>query len=193
MAFGALIVLFWIDPLLALLLPNLVPAFFIIQKLVGRHLRTVSAEVRDAEAQVMANAEQSLEMLPAIKAFAREQLQLKSYAGDVEAARALGMRLAKIQAFLGPVNQLLIALAVIAILLLVSRNGVSQSMSATQLFGFLLYAALLTRPLGTLADLYGEFNGARGSLERLQQVLDERPEPGYQALTRLQSCRGEIS
>ena len=190
---GALIVLFWLDPLLALLLPALVPTFFIVQKLVGRRLRSISAEVRAAEAQVMADAEESLEMLPAIKAFARERLEQTNYTRDVAIARHLSVRQARILAYLGPTNQLLMALAVIAILLLVQRGGASESMNATQLFGFLLYAALLTRPIGTLANLYGELNGARGSLERLQHVLEERPEPGYHASTRLQSCRGEIS
>ena len=141
----------------------------------------------------MTDAEESLEMLPAIKAFARERLEQTSYTRDVTIARDLGLRQAKILAYLGPANQLLMALAVIAILLLVQRSGASESMNATQLFGFLLYAALLTRPIGTLANLYGELNGARGSLERLQDVLEERPEPGYHASTRLQSCRGEIS
>jgi ATP-binding cassette subfamily B protein/subfamily B ATP-binding cassette protein MsbA len=192
-AAGALIILFWIDPSLALLMPLLVPGFYVTLKLVGRRLRLLSAEVRAAEAQVMSTAEQDLEMLPAIKAFAREDLQSRAYANEVDAARDLQVAEAKIYAILGPATQLVTALAVIGMILIVSQKLASDAMTTTELFSFLLYAALLTRPIGALADLYGHFNGARGSLERLQIVLNEQPEAGYQLPFGLRSCQGNIA
>ena len=192
-AAGALIILFWIDPALALVVPLIVPAFYVVSKLVGRRLRALSARVRAAEAQVMSTAEQDLEMLPAIKAFAREKPQLEAYGRDVEAARRLRIKEAQIYAILGPATQLITALAVIGLILIASRNLASDAMSTTELFSFLLYAALLTRPIGALADLYGQFNGARGSLERLQFVLNEKPEPGYLTSAGIPPCRGEIA
>lgn len=192
-ASGALIILFWIDPALALVVPLLVPAFYVASKLIGRRLRTLSARVRAAEAQVMSAAEQDLEMLPAIKAFAREELQLQAYGRDVETARFLQMKEARIYGVLAPATQLITALAVIGLILIASQNLASDAKSTTELFSFLLYAALLTRPIGTLADLFGQFNGARGNLERLQSVLNEEPEPGYQTPGGMQPCRGEIA
>jgi ATP-binding cassette subfamily B protein/subfamily B ATP-binding cassette protein MsbA len=189
---GALIILFWIDPVLSLLVPLLVPSFYVAMKLVGRRLRVLSATVREAEAQVMSTAEQDLEMLPAIKAFAREGLQSGAYRAQVDTARDLHVTEAKIYAVLGPSTQLITALAVIGMILIASQSLASKAMDTAELFSFLLYAALLTRPIGALADLYGQFNGARGSLERLQSVLNELPEPGYSAATRLQ-CQGEIA
>ena len=192
-ASGALIILFWIDPVLALVVPLLVPAFYVASKLIGRRLRTLSASVRAAEAQVMSAAEQDLEMLPAIKAFAREELQLQAYGRDVETARFLQMKEAHIYGVLGPATQLITALAVIGLILIASQNLASDAKSTTELFSFLLYAALLTRPIGTLADLFGQFNGARGNLERLQSVFNEEPEPGYRTPGGMQPCRGEIA
>ena len=190
---GAIVILFWLDPLLALLVPLLVPGFYIGLRVIGRRLRTLAANVREAEMQVMSTAEQNLQMLPAIKAFAREDTQAASYAANVETARALSVRQARIFAFLGPVIQLIAASAVITIIFLASRNLASGTMNATELFSSLLYAALLTRPVGNLANLYGEFNGAKGSLERLQDVLQEKPEPGYQAKGKVGACAGAIS
>ncbi|MEJ6012162.1 ABC transporter ATP-binding protein [Novosphingobium aquae] len=193
LACGSLAVLFSIDFRLALVMPFLFALFFMGQKLVGRKLRSISAKVREAEVNVIATAQQTLEMLPATKAFAREQLQDQKYAQNLEASRNQNVRQSKILAYLGPANQLLIAIAVIVTLLLVSRGSATQSLSATDLFGFLLYAALLSRPIGLLANLFGELNGARGSLERLLEVLKENPEPGYNAPSRLDTCRGIIS
>lgn len=190
---GAIVILLWIDPSLALMLPIAFGAFFVTQKLLGRRLRAIAARVRTAEAQVMAKAEQDLEMLPAIKAFAREEIQQTHYRQNVEDARKQGFRQSRIFAVLGPVNQFLMAVAVIATLLLLGRDSHPDGMNATELFGFLLYAALLARPIGSLADLYGELNGARGSLERLGEVLAEKPEAGYHAPIHLQNCQGEIS
>lgn len=191
-AAGSMIILFWIDPGLALVLPITIPAFYIAMKFSGRRLRAISGHVRSAEGQVMSRLEQNLQMLPAIKSFAREEIEQRDYDADVETARRLRIEEARIYAILGPAMQLLVGLGVVAVILLASRGIASREMDASQLFGFLLYAALLTRPIGTLADLYGQFNGARGSLERLAKVLEEEREPGYRATGTVEASHGEI-
>ena len=55
-ALGATIVLFWIDPVMAVIVPLIIPVFLIMMKLAGRRLRTVSADVRAAEVELIAIA-----------------------------------------------------------------------------------------------------------------------------------------
>ena len=57
---------------------------------------------------------------------------------------------------------------------------------------FLLYAQLLTRPVAELADIYGRVQGLRGALVRLQQAMEEPPEPFAQAGAPIAALRGEI-
>ena len=176
---GAMTILFTIDPRLAWLIPILLPAYYFSLKLIGRRLRVLATQIQQAEAGVFATAEEDLEMLPAIKAFAREDVRLREYRKVVNKARRLKVEDHKIYAVLGPSLELITALGAVLLLLLANQSFTDQRIDGTELFSFLLYAALLTRPIGSLADLYGQFNSARGTLERLQHVLQEAPEAGY--------------
>ena len=73
------------------------------------------------------------------------------------------------------------------------RNVNGGGMSPTQLFSFLFYAALLTRPIGALANVYGQVQTTRGTLTRLQAVLNQPIEAGYQAAGHLDMVKGEIT
>ncbi|MEE4200907.1 ABC transporter ATP-binding protein [Erythrobacter sp.] len=182
-AAGAVAILFWLDPVMALIVPVLIPFFYLLAKLAGRRLRTMSAKVRAADVELIAIAERDLEILPAIKAFAVEAEHSEAFAEAAGRAREAGVKLARLKSFIGPVMTLAAALAAIGVLLLVSGGsgsvGEGGERSAGELFAFLLYAALLTRPIGALAGMYGTYQMARGTLARLESVLALDPEPGY--------------
>lgn len=191
-AAGAMALLFVIDPLMALFIPLLLPAFFIVLKLVGRRLRKLAASVREAGAEMMSAAEEDLEMLPATKAFAVEQMQEEKYARLTEEVRVLELAQERINAALAPAVALVSALAAIAIIV-VAGDAIGERKSAAELFAFLLYAALLTRPMGALADFYGRFQAARGTLARLDTVLGTPPEPGYDQVRPIERARGAVA
>jgi ATP-binding cassette, subfamily B, bacterial len=178
-AVGAALLLFLLDPVMALVVPVLVAMFYVLMKLVGRRLRTVARKVRKAESDVMWIGESDLEMLPAIKAFATEDFQRRRYHRAVEKARVLLLDQTRMMAFISPLVALVAALGAIAILLLGSAQLADGSRSPSDLFAFLLYAALLTRPVGQLADTYGRFQVAKGTLARLEAVFAKKIEPGY--------------
>lgn len=186
-------ILLAIDPLIALAVPLLVPAYYIALKLIGRRLRGLATRRQEAEAAIYAAAEQDLAMLPATKAFAREESRLFAYEARLEEARKLSFREARIYAGLGPALSLVTAIAAVALVLIAGRGVTDETMSPAELFSFLLYAALLTRPVSSLANLYGQFQTAKGTLTRLQSVLAQPAEAGYTGKGRLQSCRGAIS
>lgn len=190
---GAAVILFAIDPMIALAVPLLVPAYYVALKLIGRRLRGLARLRQKAEAMIYANAEQDLALLPATKAFAREDARLASYEACLEHARDLALREARIYAALGPALSLITALAAVALVLTAGRGMTGADLTPSELFSFLLYAALLTRPVGSLANLYGQFQTAKGTLERLVRVLGEPPEPGYAAKDTLAACRGAVS
>ncbi|MBU7580948.1 MAG: ABC transporter ATP-binding protein [Porphyrobacter sp.] len=190
---GAVVLLFLLDPAMALVVPVLVALFYIVMKLVGRHLRLLSRRVRKAEAALFWTAESDLAMLPAIKAFATEEAQRERYAGVVERARVLHLAQARVVAVIGPVGALAAALAAIAILLLGSAGVAAGNRAPADLFTFLLYAALLTRPVAALSDTYSRFQIARGTLARLEAVFSMSTEPGYTQTARVERASGAIA
>ena len=192
-AAGAIVLLIWLDPAMGLIGPVLVPVFFFALKMVGRRLRILSRKVRKAETRLMWMAEADLEMLSAIKAFAVEGHHREAYHAAIEKARVLNLAETRMAAFIGPMIALLTGLATIAILVIGSDQVSAGTRSPGELFSFLLYAALLTRPVSGLADTYGSFQRARGTLARLASVFEKSPEPGYAATERLGRTTGAIA
>ena len=189
---GAVILMFRIDPTLSLLVPLLVPAFYLILKLVGRRLRGLARSLQQAEADVVGIAEENLEMLPAIKAFTRETVEALRYQAQVNHAMGLTLQQSRINAALEPLIGLIAASAALLLMFLAGRSVQAGQLTPAQLFSFLFYAALLTRPVGSLANVYGQIQTTRGTLARLQSVLAREPEPGYNALGRMAAAQGEI-
>jgi len=192
-AVGAFAILFFIDPVLTFTIPILIPPFFLLMKWLGRRLRVLGRQVRRAEVDIVWMAESDIDMLPAIKAFAVEDEHRSRYAAAIEKARLLKLKQTRITAFIGPAVALVAAMAAIAILVAGSSAVAGGSRSPTELFAFLFYAALLTRPVGGLADTYSSFQIAKGTLARLEAVYAMQPEPGYGCTQRLERASGAIT
>ncbi|MEE4153462.1 MAG: ABC transporter ATP-binding protein [Erythrobacter sp.] len=192
-ALGACILLLYLDPILALLAPALIPVFFVGLKLTGRRLRELARSKREAEVAVVTRAYVGLEMIEAVKAFAVEQRHAADYRDAAEHARRLAFAQTRLSAFIGPVSALLAALGAIAILALGSGPLAARQHDAGDLFALLLYAALLTRPLGNLATAYSRFQIARGALAKLQALFETAPEPGLCTGRRIDRASGAIT
>jgi ABC-type multidrug transport system fused ATPase/permease subunit len=190
---GAVILMYRIDPNLALLVPALIPAFYLILKIVGRRLRWLAVSAQQAEADVIATMERNLAMLQAIKSFAREAAQTEDYRYQVDRSLRILIQEARINAVLEPLVGLIAASGAVLLLYTAGQNVKTGAMTGVELFSFRFFAALLTRPVGALAHIYGEVQSARGTLERLQSVLREEVEPGYTGTNALHGARGDLS
>ena len=189
---GAIVLMFRIDARLALIVPVLIPAFYFLLKIVGRRLRSLGEALQEAEAQVVSLGEESIEMLPATKAFTREAAQSERYREALAETVGLSAREGKIYAALEPLIGLTASLAALLILMLAGRGVQSGEINSAELFSFMFYAALLTRPVGALAHVYGQVQTARGTLGRLQEVLGQSAESGVEGSTTSRRSRGDI-
>jgi subfamily B ATP-binding cassette protein MsbA len=187
---GAVLLMFHIDARLALFVSVLVPLFYILLKILGRRLRPLAGQLQDAHAEAIATAEENLGMLPAIKTFTREVEESERYRQKIHRILHLSAEQRRIYAALGPTLQFLAAAGMVFVLWVMSEQMAARS--PADMVSFLLYAALLTRPVSALADVYGQTQQARGALQRLKSVLTESPEPIAQAGHALTGVRGEI-
>ena len=189
---GALIFMFRIDPILSMIAAILVPIFYLLLKIIGRRLRPLASQLQEAHAGAVAIAEENLGMLPAIKTFTREPQESERYRRQINHILMLSAKQRAIYAALGPSVQFLAAAGIVLVLWLAGERISGGSIGPGELVTFLLYTTLLTRPVSALADVYGQTQGARGALERLQGVLTEKPEPFSLHAHALPPARGEI-
>jgi ABC-type multidrug transport system fused ATPase/permease subunit len=187
---GALVLMARIDTRLTLLVLLVLPVFFVVIKVMGRRLRPLSNELQQAYADAMAVAEENLHMLPAIKTFTREPLESARYRLQVERIVRLSRQERLIYSAMGPVVQFLAAAGMVLVLWLL---GTGQGRSPADMVSFLLYAAVLTRPVGALANVYGQTRQVRGALQRLGEVLQEMPEQAPGGAAVLPKVAGEIA
>ncbi len=192
-AIGAVVIMFFIDARLALLVALCVPLFMLIVKIVGRRLRPLAQALQEAYADCYAVLEENLDMLPAVKMFNREQAESLRYRQQLGKLLKLEIRQTTIHSLLEPLLQFAGAAAVLVLLWLAGERMHAASMTATELVSFMLYAALLIRPVSELAGVYGQVQMTRGALARLQQVLDELPEAANQHGKLLDKISGAIS
>ena len=171
---GATVMMLRIDTRLTLMVALMVPLFYLLLKVLTRRLRPLSKQWQQAYAESVAIAEENLAMLPAIKIFTRELLESARYRSKIDLLLNLGNQERMIYSALGPAVQFLAAAGMVLVLWML--GGAAQARSPAEMVSFLLYAALLTRPVSSLADVYGQTRRTRGALERLGAVLTEPPE-----------------
>jgi ABC-type multidrug transport system fused ATPase/permease subunit len=190
-AIGSIAIMFTIDPMLALAVPVMVPLFYLILKIIGRRLRTLAVAAQKAEAEAMALAEMHLEMLPAIKSFTQEDLASERYGTAIAHARDIQLKEVRISAVFYPIVQLVASGAAVVLVVLAGRSA--GDMTAGELVAFLMYAALLTRPVSQLANVYGQIQTLKGMLERLGRVFNTAPEREPKAAKPLDRAQGHIA
>ena len=189
---GAVFVLFRTDLLLGVMIAVLIPLFYLLLKIIGRRLGPLASQLQEEHGAAVGIAVENLGMLPAIKTFTREPEESQRYRKQILRIFHLSMTEHKIYAALEPSIQFVAASAVVLILWLASERVGDGSMTPAELVSFLLYAALLTRPVSALASIYGQTQQARGTLKRLQSVLNESPEPIFHGDRVLPAVLGEI-
>ena len=191
-ATGAAALMFFIRADLALLAAAAIPLCFLLLKVAGRRMRPLATKLRREEAHAVAIVQENLGLLPAIKAFTREAHESARHRGQVLRILELSARQRWFDAGLGPLVQLVAAGAMLSILGLAGPDVAAGRMSPGDLVAFLLYALLLARPMGALADVYGQTQVVRAALRRLMEAMCEPAEPGPAAGRRLARVRGAV-
>lgn len=154
-----------------------VPGFFLLVKLLGRQVRPLARRVADERADMLADAGETLRLLPIVKAFTQEPARSARYHGRSGALLDLLSRQLRIQAMLGPLVQFAAAALMLALLWLASERVAEGALSAPAMVSLLMYGFLLVRPISSFANLYGEFQQARGAFARVVEIMAQQPEP----------------
>ena len=189
---GALLMMMRVDVGMALAVALLLPLIFIGLRLAGRSLRPLSRMEFEAYSRKWSLAEQNLAMLPIIKAFSGEAAESARYADQAGRLSAIELKQARLQNMISPLARLVAAGGVMVLLWLASSRVAAGAMTASELITLLLYGLLLTQPLSQLAGVYGETQSVRESVRRLEELLEQSPEPD-EGTGELARVRGDIA
>ena len=189
---GAFAMMVWVDLWMGLAVALLLPVIFIGLRLAGRWLRPLARQEMEEYSRKWALAEQNLAMLPMVKAFSGESVELQRYSEQSARLRDVELRQSRLQSLVAPASRLVAAAGVMVLLWISSQRVGSGAMAADELIMLLLYGLLLTQPLSQLAGVYGRTQSARESARRLAELMAQAPEPD-EGVVELSGVRGDIA
>jgi len=119
---GALVFMASINTTITLIIMLMVPAFFIVLKLLGRGIRPISENLVQRQADSMAIASENLSIIKLVKAFSREKNESNRFKANAHEIQNLRKKQLKIQAILSPAIQLLVSTGVLIVVVVSAIN-----------------------------------------------------------------------
>jgi subfamily B ATP-binding cassette protein MsbA len=172
---GSLALMFALNGRLSLVVLAVVPAVAIAARQFGAIVRTYSRGIQDRLADTTAIAEEALQSIRVVKAFAREPFEVGRYGGAVEELFGLSRKRAFAQsafwsgvgfAFLGGLT---------VIFWYGGTEVLAGRLTAGDLVAFIFYALNVARSTSGLSRLYTAYSSAVGASERIFVLLDTVP------------------
>jgi ATP-binding cassette subfamily B protein len=176
-AVGAAFMMLRIEWTAATWLLLLIPLCVLVMKLAGRRIRPLTRRLQDEEARAIALVQENLRLLPAIKSFTRENHERQRFTAQLARIRALAAQQRPFVAGLGPLMQFIATASIVVLLAATGNQFGTGPGAAAGMVSLFLYAQLLARPAGQLADVYGITQVARASWHRILEMLREEGEP----------------
>jgi ATP-binding cassette subfamily B protein len=183
----------FLDPALAGLALAPVPFVVVVAARFGRRSRPAIQEVQQRIAELTADVEENVSGVRVVKAFAREDAQLRGFQGSVGRVFDQSMISTRLRAYYNPLLGFLPNLGLAAILLIGGRRVIDGTLSTGAFAAFYTYLLMLIGPMRQLGIALGMAQRATASGARLFELLDRAPDPVVpEGLPELPPGRGRV-
>ncbi|TMK57889.1 MAG: ABC transporter ATP-binding protein [Actinobacteria bacterium] len=168
-------VMFAINPWLALVALAPAPLVVYVASRYNRVSRPAQQEVQQRIAELTAEAEENVSGIRIVKAFAREEYQLRRFQRAVARVFDQSIYSTQLQAFFSPLLGFLPQLGIALVLLVGGREVINGNLSLGDFTAFYTYLAMLAGPMRSLGMTMGMAQRAIASGNRLFEILDREP------------------
>lgn len=186
LAFAVLTLVFrW----LVLFAPVACAIYLIVPSILTKKLRELHENLQATNAQFSAELQESISATREVKAFNREQWDLKRLAKSIGAFLPLHRRVSFLQ-IVTLSNTLLYWLIAGSLYWLGGRRVLAGTMSVGSLFALVWYFSFLDVPVRRLVNLHGQLQAALAAADRVFDVLKLESSAVQPAVTKSLSCVG---
>jgi ABC-type multidrug transport system fused ATPase/permease subunit len=168
-------VMFALNPWLALVALAPAPLVVYVASRYNRVSRPAVQEVQQRIAELTAEAEENVSGIRIVKAFAREEYQLRRFQRAVARVFDQSIYSTQLQAFFSPLLGFLPQLGIALVLLVGGREVIAGNLSLGDFTAFYTYLAMLAGPMRSLGMTMGMAQRAIASGNRLFEILDREP------------------
>ncbi|MCE1184680.1 MAG: ATP-binding cassette domain-containing protein [Rhodocyclales bacterium] len=149
--------------------------------LFGRRVRRLAKESQAQVAALGNRIDESIHEIRTVQAYGHEDADRADFARQVETGFGVSRERIANRARLVAAVLLLVFGAIAVILWLGGHDVLAGRLSAGDLSAFVFYAAIVAGSLGTLSEVWGDFQRASGASERLREILATRADIGCPA------------
>jgi ATP-binding cassette subfamily B protein len=172
---GGAILLMYNSPKLAGSVLLLVPLAMIPVIFIGRRVRRLSRVSQAESSSVTSMADETLRAIQTVHAFTQEDEARSNFQQQVQKAFGASIRRNLAGAtFSGSLVFLTLTL-VTGILWIGARDVARGQMTAGELSAFVIYSLLLASSIGSLSEVWSEFQRAAGAGDRIVELLKTKP------------------
>jgi ABC-type multidrug transport system fused ATPase/permease subunit len=193
MVAGALIAMAVLDPyLLAVAVAGLAVGLSVALT-VSRRVRGFSEQAQARLGEMTSAVERAISAARTIRAGRAETREAASVDKSATAAYAAGMRLARLEAVVGPAADTAIQGAFLLVLGVGGARVASGAISVGSLVAFILFLFFLAMPLGQALHAYTQLQTGLGALQRIEEILAVPAETAHDRLVGLKARIPEMS
>ena len=172
---GSLVIVFYLDWRLAMLMLVVSPALAFSGTFFGRWIGRISRRVQAALGEATTVLEETLSNMRVVQAFTRERFESARFGGSVERVFTLTLGRIRVSARLVALMNFLAFGSITLVLWFGGREVLRGSLTPGGLISFLFYIFMIAAPLGSLANLYSQAREAMGAATRIFEILDTEP------------------
>jgi ATP-binding cassette subfamily B protein len=172
---GGVILLMVTSPKLAGSVLLLVPLAMIPVMFIGRRVRRLSRASQAESASVTSMADETLRAIQTVHAFTQEAKERSDFQQQVQKAFGASVRRNLAGATFSGSMVFLTLTLVTGILWMGARDVGRGAMTAGDLTAFVIYSLLLASSIGSLSEVWSEFQRAAGAGDRIVELLKTQP------------------
>jgi ATP-binding cassette subfamily B protein len=167
---GALIGMLVIDAVLFAITFGVILVALVVVVLVSSKIRPAVARSQEKVGDLAAQVDRTISSIRTIRAAGATEREQLATEKDATEAYVLGVRVAKISAFIVPVSFLAMQLSFLVVLGLGGFRVATGAITIAQLVTFIIFLFLMIMPLGQAFGAITAINQALGALGRIQEI-----------------------
>ncbi len=172
MVTGAAVAMVLLDPLLLGVTVGGLAVGLAVALLVARRVRDLSEQAQARIGEMTSAVERAISAARTIRASGAEQREADGVGASAEAAYAAGVRVARLEALVGPASSAATQGAFLLVLGVGGARVASGAITVGDLVAFILFLFFLVIPLAQALNAYTQLQTGLGALQRIQEILD---------------------
>ncbi|MFQ5780366.1 MAG: ABC transporter ATP-binding protein [Nitrospiria bacterium] len=173
---GGIAIILYMNWRLTFLALFLIPIVVMAARFMGKRLRGLSTSVQDQLAGTTTLMEEMISGIRTIKSFGREAYEQGRFAVQIEKALRVMLARLQISAAFGPMMVFLGFSAASGLMWYGARQVQLGKITPGEVIAFVMYAVIITGPIGSFARLFTQLQEGLGASRRVFELLDTSPQ-----------------